>query len=187
MWQELYGRICDAPPLIGSMRNLIDVSFATAEQVLNIRFPKSYRGYAINFGPGRLARYFDIAVPGDSTWGPRREIVKMNSESVKYAPLSFIEEIHLTDIERIQRMIYFAETEDGDMIGWDPTELVDSTNLEYKIYFLPRRGPPSFLVGAFDTFIGKVCLGSLLPKLLPYDASEWGGDDRQCFSPFRQT
>ena len=120
MWERLYKSISDKPPLNKDMRVLITTSFATAEAALNFRFPRSYRDYAIQFGPGRLARHFDIAVPGDSAWGPRREIVEMNRESIKDTPLSHIEELHLTDTDLIRRMIFFAETEDGDMVGWEP-------------------------------------------------------------------
>jgi hypothetical protein len=184
MWEELYQRISQKAPLGPSIQSVIENAFPQAESMLAFRFPESFRQYALTFGPGRLAEYFEVAVPGDPEWGSMDEIIEMNKASNKHAPRSYLEEIHHSDFDRIRRMIYFAETIEGDTIGWDPEEVTEKPAVEYRIYFVPRIGPPTPLVDSFTAFVTEICLGSKLPTILPFNKSQWGIELRQVFTPF---
>jgi len=165
MWLPLYDelthnalRLMGRPVLCDHRRpTALDLDRFEAER--GLKLPRSYRNYAVIFGPGLLARYFDIAVPGCRERAKRYDLALLDANSPSHYPVDLSEEIHPGDSAQIRRMLFFCETVGAESIGWDTTELTDKTEQEYEIYLLPRIGELVRIANSFPEFINDIGWG----------------------------
>jgi hypothetical protein len=104
-----------------------------AEQVLDFRFPDSYRWFALFFGSGELGEWYRFRMPcdddhdkysflGEQQWMGRARTSRDEDDR----------EVHNTEL------VYFCSDVAGDVYAWNPHEVTDAARHEYKIYGWPR-------------------------------------------------
>src|SRR5207248_1105821 len=114
--------------------------------------------------PGQLAFDFQIRAPGYVTSteecqsNPAYPLIDMdcfNHDLHSEGPLRPEVISEYTDPEnRIGRLIFFADNTAGDLVGWDPHELLDAQYFESAIYVvLGEEMAVRFLTESFFQFI----------------------------------
>ncbi len=185
MWEQLFQELTNDTP--DRQRPAFRPSLADFdgfEVMRDFNLPQSYREYAAVFGPGLLARFFHIGVPGCPALGMLADLALLDEDSPSHAPVAFLGEVHEGgDVAQLKRMMFFCATEGSDTIGWDPTEMTDRAGPEYAIYFVPRIGPQVPVANSFPEFITEVCLGSRLAERANFALEEWGTPYRRVFRP----
>lgn len=148
------------------------------EHSFKIALPLSYRAYCLVFGAGVLAGYFRISVPLRARTSTTVDLNVLNATSPRGDMCGT--EFSPSEVERIQRMIFFCKTISGEFIGWDPKEIGSNLDGEYAIYWIPRGSPPLDIAHTYQEFVSECCMGSRMEDLFgPYDP-----DRQSTFAPY---
>lgn len=129
------------------------------EAATEFKLALDYRDFIQVFGPGELGKVFRIKAPGYPTLGDPVDLGIFNSmfDTLRndQTALEFYERR-----EQIKRLHFFAATDAGEIIAWDP----DDRNADwhdYGIYILLHgRKAPELLAVSFKKFVFDVCLGN---------------------------
>jgi len=158
------------------------------EKVNGFKFPTSYRDFIKIFGPGELGEEYVIRAPGyfqpekstrEQRFNLRTDLACFN-DRIRNQPISeeTINKYFSGDGGQISRLVYFAETSIGELIGWDPCDVRSNDSLEYGIYILPRESDHlTLFVESFASFVQEVFFGIRYLQLvnpstkIPEDAS----------------
>lgn len=154
------------------------------ESACGFRLPADYRQFIKAFGPGQLANEYTIRSPGYllsenipllSSFSFQADLGYFNRKLRDEGPLDRDTLVHCfpQDMERLERMIYFADTTLGEIIGWDPEDIQRTGESEYGVYILLReRTCLSFLTNQFSKFVLDVCFGTRYGELVSPSAIE---------------
>lgn len=146
-----------------------DAQLDVFERASGFRFPQSYRGFIKVFGPGELADRFVVRAPGYAIQG-RSDVVGGFNETVDIQAFNASLPIRMPseqayarkryqDYDRLSRLVFFADYNVSDVIGWDPADSRKSD--EYGIYILMQDEDRLRLISAdFRSFILDVCFGT---------------------------
>lgn len=138
--------------------------FDALEVSSGFRLPASYREFIRVFGPGELGEGFLVKAPGLSQTDPHCDL-QCFTERTREAVVG-----NYPGNSRLARMWYFCKTTGGDLIGWDPDEVSDVSRREYRIYIkVHERSTAEPLCENFDEFVGDVCFGTVLDRILGID------------------
>jgi cell wall assembly regulator SMI1 len=131
---------------------------AHLERELGLRLPDSFKDFVAAFGAGDLGEFFKVygvAPAGDSA-ALLTEAGRYRADFEQYGP-----RFNASEVER--RLIPFASTYGGDMIGWDVS---GASGGEYPIVGLPRDGAAVVPVApTFPEFVGRVFTGAAMKAL----------------------
>lgn len=145
-----------------------DAQLDAFENVSGFRFPQSYRAFIKVFGPGELGERFVIRAPGYAVKG-NPDVVSGFNESVDIQAFNSALPIRIPseqayvkkryqDYDRLSRLVFFADYNVSDVIGWDPLDLRNSD--EYGIYILMQDEDSLRLLSVdFRSFVLEVCFG----------------------------
>ncbi len=160
MWKRLQKKLTIKPTYGTPVRKPRDSQLDRFEAEYEFKLPKSYREFVKLFGAGMLDGYFRIYSPAH---GGRVETLDLAAE---------LEEFRTDGLELFQgefpkyrdfiaRMIMFSSTINGETVVWDPTEVTNRRNCEYKIYVIPRDIGEEIehLADTFRDYIEGWCLG----------------------------
>lgn len=160
-WRKLLEGIdvqCDGQPLPKPTPEMVDV----IAQEASIPIPEGYRRFIQVFGPGELGGAFFIRAAGyGASLAP-------DVAAVDIKP--FNEEIQwgtgedgwsgYTDAERARRLVFFASSGGGDLIGWDPKDIRDQETQECGIHVIFHGDDHTTpLSNSYDDFVDQVWLG----------------------------
>jgi hypothetical protein len=160
-WKSLYEDldILDNP-------RLVPISKPTPKDILSFEsttgllLPASYKEFILVFGPGTLAKEFQILSP--KCKASSYDLLTVNQERFSQVPdpEEAVWSPFPTD-ELLQRFVTFCTTALGNhRFGWDPETITDSTLMEYAVYFHPRLERQAKKVAdSFGDFIENLCLG----------------------------
>jgi hypothetical protein len=175
-WQQDVHGLADRIHLerssIAALSPRLGIVMATALQATLepsvIPLPAGYRDFVTAFGPGELGQYFRIYSPSHGSNISRANLDKyVDSFASNRTALA----ARLIEKELVMRMFPFSNTIGGDVIAWDPLNVIDNAAHEYGIYVIPRdRDEIIFLAGTFRSFVEDVCLGyAFAEKLVFHD------------------
>lgn len=133
----------------------VDAVEAAAEQfevTTGYKLPPSYKAFAQVFGPGEMGDYYRICIPGDEKCGYDLT-TGHNLAREAYSPAEPCEQGKILD-----RLLYFASTIGGEFVGWDPLDMTDPINPEYRVYYVTRLGTARAVASSFPEFVTEICL-----------------------------
>ncbi len=172
-WRVLWSALEIQPPWGEAVRKPTDEAIAEYERQSGFLLPPSYREFAKVFGPGELAEGYKVRTPGScltgrstaiSTFNHNCDLAEFNRRLRRPSnPLGpdVINDIYNRDKERISRLVCFADSMIGEVIGWDPLDIRDQANGEYGIFIIVRENDhASFLSPSFAAFVHDVCYGA---------------------------
>lgn len=169
MWLEYRKSIKElAPAFAVSVHSPTDSALDAYETRSRFRLPLSFRSFVKLFGPGQLAFDFSIRAPGyvksaeeclSNSAYPLVDIDCFNRDLRGEGPLRPDVLGEYTDPDgRIGRLIFFADNTAGDLVGWDPQELIDAEAVESAIYMvLGEEMSLRFVANSFFQFIDTIC------------------------------
>ncbi len=163
-WQELYDSIKIIPADGKPFAELPDSkTLDEFESSYDVKLPVAYREFIQVFGPGELGQEFRIYAPGFITCERLKRNFDLGTFQDFTASLSTDSislKYHEGYNEQIARMVFFATSGDGEIIGWDVHDVRDEEKHEYGIYILLRgRGKPELFAKTFKEFIDYDCFG----------------------------
>lgn len=163
-WQKVYNSLdVSVPEWTPIAEKPTQETLDEFEHLTGVRLPLSYRNYIQVFGPGELGQEFRIFAPGYESLGEHANSSDLWTFNASKEPLRSDPKIHqyYDDQERISRLLFFASTDGGEIIGWDPLDVRDKGSCEYGIYILLNdRKSPELLAESFTSFVHDVCLGN---------------------------
>ena len=120
-------------------------------------------------GPGTANLYFNILAPSVGHKG-----VTLERETVEIRASATLKRVYKDHADIVSRILPFANTAGGDIIGWDPERILiaDDHSREMSIIVLPRtKRHPVDLCDSFEGFIRNSCFGDSFDKIV------YGGTD----------
>jgi len=141
--------------------------------------PRSYRCFIKVFGPGELTCKYEFCAPGYPDQPEMIDLEKFNEDLKSQMTKSTLK--RFSDPERIQRLVFFCRTGEGDLIGWDPSDVQNAPTREYGIYCWGRANAAKLIAKSFDQFINSVCLSEKNLNPRGWDEAELG--PRRNFRP----
>jgi hypothetical protein len=152
-WEEVYNRIhlYHSPDWIRVPRPS-DAELDRVEAQLGSRLPRSYREFLKRFGPGELAHRLRLT-PISVTNRPNFTLVEETVEN-----RTFFSTRKAKNKDWLERVVYYGCNAGGDFYAWDPNELVNSTDGECPVYWLPchDEDDPQAQAGSFFEFVRVV-------------------------------
>ncbi len=138
-WDAVFDRIrvLRSPENI-STGLVTNIEFDTAETVLNVRLPPSYRSFAFRFGlPGGLMNYLRL----DALVGRKRtdSTVLTMTRWVREDVASEHGADAYCSLERIRQFVVFGDDGGGGWFVFDTTQLTSLDPIEYRIYWVPKH------------------------------------------------
>jgi predicted DNA-binding WGR domain protein len=180
-WESLHDRIAHYYPNYRYVAKPTLQDLDAFEAASGFLLPRSYRDFALAFGPGELAQQFKIYTPGAFSKRNEQNGLAHFNESYRTWKKHFAGSPSLT--EQAKRMIVFSTTVGGDSIGWDPEDVCDTVNHEYGIFNITRHNDVERIGNSFEKFILDYCLGMGYFRFWGLK-EEWVIDgDQQCFNP----
>ncbi len=173
-WERLHRRIFETgiPPrrLVSKPKNKALDAF---EEEFAVKLPKSYRDFIQVFGPGVIARNIRIYAPcgKQSTTFDLYVDNRGRHESFLLRHRQNVDKRTKTlkdpELRRLARLILFGSTFLGDLFGFDPEDVTDQNDPEYRIFFWEKLSDSAQpIADAFSDFITDVCLGEGYFKIL---------------------
>jgi hypothetical protein len=158
------------------------------EAATGFKLPLDYCEFIQVFGPGELGRVFRIKAPGYPTMGYPTDLGAFNSsfDASRNDPAKLgVYERQ----EQFKRLHFFAATDGGEAIAWDPN-FHDPDRHDYGIYILlGSSDAPELLAVSFKKFIFDACLGDgyyrLFAEETHWDTARMG--NQRVFSPWINT
>jgi len=149
-WQELLGLL----KVSGKIRASHERELNTNEKAQGYHLPASYRSYCLVFGPGILADWYTIAVPGydgryktEFDLTAKTDMYRKFVETNQYSP----------DPDQFSRAMVFGNDSAGALYYWDPLEITDPSMKECAVYALFRDFTLERLSDTFSGFL-DICL-----------------------------
>lgn len=180
-WQRLYDSLdVSVPDWSPAAEKPTPQALDEYENSSGFKLPLSYRCFVQVFGPGELGQEFRIFAPGYESLGEHAAATDLGRFNASKEPLRADPQVlqYYEDQERISRLVFFASTDGGEIIGWDPLDVRDRGNCEYGIYIiLNDRKAPELLAKSFTEFVHDVCLGNGYFRFFS-DETEWNEDER---------
>lgn len=139
------------------------------EREIGYKLPRSYKTFAEVFGPGEIGGFFRIWIPGG----------EYNDLATEYRDVhgAFQQESASEHDKRNARFLLFGSTIGGDIVGWDPKDLTDAKEPEYRVYFIERHKEGVPVAASFPEFVQNICLANNLYKFCgwkkPSDEKHW--------------
>jgi len=160
-----------------------DTSIAAAEKQLRCKLPVGYIEFVKHFGPGELAWKYKIKAPGYPERGEFADLVTFHNtiQAQRKAAGSSRHLPNPSDADQLQAMVFFCETSNGEIIGWNRLEVENESQHEYGIYLWNRDLRLVKIADAFQDFGEDVCLSEENIKLPGWDEEECG--PRRIFDP----
>jgi hypothetical protein len=169
-WAELFESVEHIPPDGDEVPKPTDEVLDRYEHETSFRFPKSYREFIKVFGPGELGEEYVIRAPGyfrpekspkEERFNLRTDLGRFNQRIREQQIKNDTVKRHFAgDALRVSRLVYFAETSIGELIGWDPLDTRDADLAEYGIYILLRESDHLALFSEnFTDLINEVFFG----------------------------
>jgi hypothetical protein len=124
------------------------------------KLPPSFREFALLFGGGEVAGWYNVFVPYGEA---RRE-----AEHLKWSDLDWYNEhwqelvrdrsFRWNDPDRLRRLVFFSQAWSGPWFGWDPEDQTPNEPLEYRVHLRDRLEDQTELVAdSFEQFVTKYC------------------------------
>ena len=184
MWQPLYETLQINPTLGMALPLPTQDDLDGFEQKYSMELPQEYQSFAIVFGPGEIGKWFRVYVPSAGKKSLADLATLQESFTTNRKALA---DCFPDDAAFYNRLIPFADSLDGDVIGWDVEDAKGGKGGEYGIYVITRGDTRILhLVNSFREFIEEVCLGNLFAKIMHYPKWEacreftpYGGGDRR--------
>ena len=143
---------------------------AQFEETADFKLPKSYKDFCQVFGPCELLDYqgnYQIATPGPPSWNGNYELKKFHERVKSYN--DEYEDYCKENPSQVGRAFFFATDIATSSYFWDPLEITNKLNNEYKIYVIHRNYEVEFLSDSFQGLVMDVWLGSNLLRYLDED------------------
>jgi hypothetical protein len=161
-WKDLYEKlqILGNPKLVPVGPPTVDdiVKFQTGSGFL---LPASFKDFILVFGPGILAKEFQIYSPHCKHTS--FDLLTLNYERFGLKPSTSREVVSpFPKTARLQRLVAFCTTTLGnDRFAWDPNAITNSSPLEYAVFFHRRLAKqPKKVADTFGEFVDNLCLGN---------------------------
>jgi hypothetical protein len=157
-WQSLYdGLLIPTTPKVRWVSKPTVADLQAFEKEMKVKLPVDYRSFILLFGPGELAGEFFVLSPG----------YEKTNIDLKHVTLEFRRGLQdrwvrqsFENPEFICSLIFFCRTFHGDRFAWDPQDITDSKQHDYRIHHWLHEAPKTKIVAnTFCHFIEDICLG----------------------------
>lgn len=158
-WQPLYDRmLIPATPGVRLASKPTASALQEVETELGVKLPVDYQSFIQLFGPGELAGEFFLMAPGYPT---ANIDLKMHTlefrRGIKRSP--WVQQ-SFDEPDLLGRLLFFCRTFLGDKFGWDPADITNQDEHDYRVHFWRHESRKTEIVAhSFHEFIDDLCLG----------------------------
>jgi len=153
--------MCEYPGLPRVAKPTVE-SLSIAEVALGLKFPKSYRDFALHFGAGIVAGSFQIYAPLPKVYKfngePMYEIVYHNSvaaEMLNSCKLRVKKGRRYQSVD--SQFCLFSIDNGGNVYAWNLNELTQQDAFEYRIYQIVHTDEIYPYAITFEDFVKRSC------------------------------